>query len=434
MNATQAMTTGFENSFAAASVFLKQPWLKAFCAQQFEKFLQHGLPIKKNEWWKYTDVSYLEKMNFTLPAISATENDKPEKYIDSSILLVFKNGHFSPTLSNLDLLPPEMILSPLSVAVQTYKSLIKPYLLQELDGQRHPFTYLNSAFMVEGVFLQIPRNCALPYPIHLLFLNTGQNHFISCPRNIIIADENSQVKIIEEHTANQAENYFTNVVTELHVGANAQLNYYKLQNEHHTATHIANIRVKQKEDSSVNTFFADYGSRLTREDLTIDLHERGAACHMAGLYLLERDEQHIDNHIYVDHAAAHCSSSILYKGILDKKSQAVFNGKVYAHSTAKQTYAQQVNHNLLLSSTAEVNTKPELEIYADDVKCTHGATVGQLNKEALFYLRARGIEKEEALKILIQAFIEEIMHKITDPFIKDYIWQRAKRVEKYANL
>lgn len=431
MSAVLTMAAWLESAFAAAPAFLQQPWLQAFRIQQFDKFLARGLPTRQEEWWKYTNVAYLEKAHFSTSAIPAKAGTHPDKYTNSTILLVFENGHFSQKMSNTHLLPPEVILSPLSSAIRTHEHLIKPYLLQQLDGQRHPFTYLNSALMMEGTFLQIPKNCLVPYPIHLLFLNTGQDKFISCPRNIIIAHAGAQVKIIEEHTVNQAEHYFTNVVTELYAYPNARIDYYKLQSEHVTATHIANVRVHQKQDSFVNTFFADDGSHLAREDLTVDLHESGAVCHMNGLYLLKHDEQQVDNHIYVKHAATHGTSSMLYKGILNNKSRAVFNGKVHAYPGAQQTHAQQANHNLLLSPAAEVNTKPELEIYADDVKCTHGATVGQLDVDALFYLRARGIEKAAALKLLAQAFTTEVMQKITDIAIRDYFQQR---VSSYADL
>ncbi len=429
MSAVLTMSTWLESAFVSGRSIMQPSWLQAFREQQFDKFLQRGLPTRKEEWWKYTNVAFLEKTSFRLPIIV-----KPKKIhstLDSSISLVFINGQYSHEMSNTSLLPSDVILSPLSLAIEQHEDLVKPYLLQELDGKKHPFTYLNSAFIGEGVFLHVPENCVVPSPIHLLFLNTEQNDFITYPRNIIVAQEKAQVTIIEEHTANQAFNYFTNVVTELHAHSNAHLSYFKLQNEHHTATHIANVKVQQQQDSHVNTFFIDCGSRLAREDLTIHFHERHAECHMKGLYLLEHDDQHVDNHIFVDHAAPHCSSTMLYKGILDKKSQAVFNGKVYAHAGAKQTNAQQSNHNLLLSRTAEVNTKPELEIYEEDVKCVHGATVGQLNEDALFYLRARGVEKEEALTILTHAFIEEVMHNIADPSIRNYIQQR---VRAYASL
>ncbi|MCD6039274.1 MAG: sufD [Gammaproteobacteria bacterium] len=432
MSAVFSTSSWLENIFDITSSVFQPPWLQAFRTQQFKKFRERGLPTMQEERWKYTPVSYLERTNFSLPIIS---NKWPknclEENLNSIILLVFNNGHFSEEMSDLHLLPPEVILSPLSAALQAHEHLVKPYLLQQLDGQRHPFMYLNSAFLNEGIFLQIPKNCVIPYPIHFLFLNINQSYFMASPRNIIVAHENSQVKIIEEHRAYQAENYFINVVTELYTNSNARVDYYKLQREHLTSTHIANINVHQKQNSCVNTFLVDFGSRLAREDLTINLYERRATCHMKGLYLLRHDDQHIDNHIYVDHAAENCTSSVLYKGILDKKSQAVFNSKVYAHVEAKKTHAQQTNHNLLLSSSAEVNTKPELEIYTDDVTCLHGATVGQVNAEALFYLRARGIEKEAALKLLAHAFITDVIEKIEDSAMKNYI---QRQVSHYAGL
>ncbi len=431
MSAVLTISPWLEGCFSAASAFLPGAWLQAFRANQFEQFLQRGLPSRKEESWKYTSVSHLEKTNFSFPAIAEPAEMNIKKSFDSAILLVFKNGHFSKEMSDVRLLPPDVVLLPLSLAVQTHKSMIESYLLQPFDSQQHPFACLNAALMTEGTFLQIPKNCTVPYPIHLLFLNTGENNFISCPRNIILVHENAKATLVEEHTANQAENYFTNVVTELHAHNNACLNYYKLQNEHCSATHIANVRVQQKQDSQVNTFFMDGGSRLAREDLTIQLHERGGVCHMTGLYLLKQDGQHIDNHVYVDHAAAHCTSAMLYKGILDKKSQAVFNGKVYARQGAQKTHSQQANHNLLLSPEAEVNTKPELEIYEDDVKCAHGATVGQLDTDSLFYLRSRGIEKKEALTLLAEAFASELMQKIDNIAIRNYVEQQARQ---YADL
>jgi Fe-S cluster assembly protein SufD len=317
--------------------------------------------------------------------------------LKDSILLVFNNGYFCLEMSAMQLLPSAVILSVTATDIK----------------------------------IHIPKNYELPYPIHLVFISSGLEHLTVSSRNIIMADENSQVTIIEEYRAKQAVNYTTNTVTELHAAANARIDYYKLQNEHPTATHLANIMMHQKKDSSINAFFADYGSRLAREEVKTQLQERGAACQMQGVYYLTRDEQQIDNHIYVDHAAAHCSSMMLYKGVLNKKSQATFKGKVYVQSQAQQTQAQQANHNLLLSKDAQVNTKPELEIYADDVKCTHGATVGQLDEEALFYLCARGIEKAEALKLLTQAFIAEVMEKIPYLAIKEYI---QHQVSQYADI
>lgn len=430
MNAVVSISPWLEPYYATAPAVDNIPWLRHYREQQLEKFLARGLPTRKDEWWKYTSVSYLEKCQYTF-AKSAAKNLTLEKKLTAAISLVFHNGHFSAEMSDTHLLPHEVTLLPLSEALKSHESIIKPYLQQEYDGKKHPFIYLNSAMMHEGVFLHIPANCVVPHPIHLLFMNTHHTHFISSQRQIIIAEKNSQVKIIEEHIADQASDYLTNVVTQLDVHANAHVDYYKLQTEHTSATHIANLQIQQKQDSKVNTFFIDCGSRLAREDVSVSFQEPYAECQMQGLYLLEQDHQHVDNHLYADHIAPHCTSRMLYKGVLDHQSQAVFNGKVYAHAGAKQTNAHQANHNLLLSPNAEINTKPELEIYEDDVKCIHGATVGQLNDDALFYLRARGIEKEEALTILTHAFIEEIIHSIVDPTIREYV---QKRVKHYVSL
>ena len=300
-------------------------------------------------------------------------------------VMAFVNGRFSNELSDLSFLPNEVV------------------------------------FRADEFFLHIPKNCHVPEPIHLLYLNT-QNSSIS---NLILADENSHVMLIEEHTSNTTDHYEITVNTKIEAEKNARVNYYKIQTDSLAATHTAHLLVQQKQDSTVTTFFVDQGGQTTQENTKIHLNERGAACQLNGLYRLNHNDQSVTNHIHVDHAAAHGTSSMIYKGILDKKSRALFHGKVHVKPDAQQINAHQANHNLLLSADAEVSAKPELEIYADDVKCTHGATVGQLDAEALFYLRSRGIEKESAEKLLIQAFAAEMLDKIEQPMIRKYIQQQV---------
>ncbi len=321
-------------------------------------------------------------------------------FIKSSISLVFINGCFNETLSDLSLLPPQVI-----------------------------FTHS------EGLFLQVPSHCSISPVIHLVFINTEKNKSISYLPTIIIAGENSRLTFIEDYSEQQSEYYTTQAVTEIYANKNSEVNYYKLQNEHSTATHTASLLVEQKQDSQVNTFFADYGSCSARENVTIRLSERGARCQMNGIYYLSQDAQSIHTAIQVNHIAAFCASSMMYKGVLDKKSQAVFNGKIHVKPEAQKTVAHQANHNLLLAAESDVKTKPELEIYADDVKCTHGATVGQLSEAMIFYLRTRGIEKAEALKLLTQAFVFDAMEKINNISVKEYIQGSfEKRVSQYATL
>lgn len=315
----------------------------------------------------------------------------------NAISLIFINGRFSQELSNINSLPEDIEF-------------------------RHE----------HGMFLRIPKNIDMVLPIHLKFLNDIENNAQSALQNTVILDENSKIILIEEYTGNNnAENYVTHTALKLYLNQYARLDYYKLQNENDTATHQANIIVEQKESSHANLFFADFGSRKSRVDLKVKLNERYAACQMRGLYFLNNDEQQVDNYIHVDHIAEYGKSAMLYKGVLDKKSRAVFNGKVHVHEGAQHVHAHQANHNLLLSPQAEVSTQPQLEIYADDVKCTHGATVGQLDYDSLFYLRSRGIEKNAALKLLTHAFIAEIMNKIEDPLMKQFVNARVSSQEDF---
>lgn len=313
----------------------------------------------------------------------------------NNIVITFINGQFSEKLSDISLLPKEI------------------------------------GWGIDTFSLHVPKNFTLSTPIRLLFLNTEKNNFISSPHHVLVAEENSCITLIEEHTADVAEHYSTKITTDMHVKNRAVFNYYKIQKESFTATHTAKLRIEQEKDSCVNAFFLDCGSRSAYEEVNVRLNQKGAECHLRGLYSLQHDNQQINHHVHVDHLAAQGMSSMEYKGILDKKSHAEFRGKVWVHPAAQKISAHQENHNLLLSAAATVSTKPELEIYADDVKCTHGATVGQLDTDSLFYLRARGIEKEVALKLLTSAFAAEIMNKIAQPYIKQYMQQRVSYYEEH---
>lgn len=397
-------------------------WLNAFRAEQLAQFLRQGFPTRKDELWKYTEI----KKNLIPESAGVLRTLTCEKKLNTidDIKIVFVNGHFAENLSNIKALPKEVTLCPISQAIESHENRIKPHLLREVDGKRFAFAKLNSGMMTDGLFLDIPKNIKLSTPIYLLFIHTEQNDFATSPRNIILADKHAEVTLIEDHFAVNAQRYFTNTVTDIHAAENAQLNYYKIQDNDPTSTHVANIFVDQQKNSRVKTFSFSKGARLAREDLSVWQKEGGAETHLHGLYILNQDQQHVDHHLHVDHLAAHGMSSMIYKGILDKKSRAVFNGKVYVHPKTYQINAHQENHNLLLSNEAEVNTKPELEIYAEDVKCTHGATIGQLNNESLFYLQTRGIEKNEANRMLIRGFEEEVYSKIENEKIRQYIHQR----------
>ncbi len=310
----------------------------------------------------------------------------------NGISFVFINGEFNANLSDMGLLPD-------AITLHHEKNQIR---------------------------LHVPKNQVLAHPIHFTYLNGCKE----LQHNIIL-EENSRLVVVEEYFSDHENAYLTNTILELQLNKYAKMHYYKIQNENSYALHHSRIHVEQKESSDIKMFFADCGSQQSKADVKIKLREPYAFCDMQGLYFLNHDNQHIDNAIYVDHIAELSTSSMVFKGVLDKKSKAQFLGKVHVHENAKRTHAHQENHNLLLSSTAEVKSQPELEIYADDIKCTHGATVGQLDQDSLFYLCSRGIDEKTALKMLTDAFVAEIMEKIDDISIRHYIQQRIRSHETF---
>jgi Fe-S cluster assembly protein SufD len=308
------------------------------------------------------------------------------------ISFVFINGEFNEKLSDVSIMPD-------TVVFQNEKNQLR---------------------------LHIPKNQVLPLPIHFKYLNGCD----SLQHNIVM-EENSSLVFIEEYASDHTDAYLTNARLELQLHKHARLHYYKIQNENQQASHQVFINLAQSEASEVNMFFADCGSNKSRSDVHVKLNEPHASCIMNGLYFLNHDNQHIDNAIYVEHVAELGVSSMIFKGVLDKKSKAQFLGKVHVHENAQRTNAHQENHNLLLSSQADVTSQPKLEIYADDIKCTHGATVGQLDQDSLFYLRSRGIDEGTALKMLTDAFVAEIVEKIDDLSIRHYIQQRVAQHEAF---
>jgi len=416
MNAALDRTSWLTDDLLDKKNFLSgDQWLQAFQLQQRQDFLARGLPSRKEESWKYTDIKFLEKSDFhKVTQQSMVKFDNLSAFVlqnVESIKLVFVNGEFSTALSDLTLVPNNIICCSLKTALREHSALVRTYLSQPIDNNLFPFVNLNAALLSDGLFLVVPKNEVLKVPIHLLFINT-LDYAYTCPRNIIVADESSKACLLEEHYGEAAENYFTNVVTDIYTKNNAHVDYYKIQNEAVTATHIADIVVHQTQDSKVKTVSLALGSRLARENVRVYLSERSAECSINGFYCTQADGQHIDNHVQIDHIAPHGVSEMIYKGVLDKKSRAVFNGKIHVYQDAQKTQSQQANHNLLLSPNAEIDTKPEFEIYADDVKCAHADTVGQLDLESLFYLRSRGIEKAVAMKLLTRAFSDDVLKRV----------------------
>ncbi len=399
-------------------------WLSRLRESAMSRFEQVGFPTTDDEEWKYTNVAGIAKGDF-LPALNADESAsgpvaaqlEPFLYGEArDSRLVFVNGTYSAELSSLEALPEGTSVVNLSEALKgEHAEVVREQLARDADSQESALVALNTAFIAEGAFLFIPKGARLQSPVQLLFLSTstkGQGPLVSFPRVLVFADEGSEATVIESYGSMAEEAvYWTNAVVEIVLAANARLEYYKVQREGQRAFHTATTTAELGRSSSFNSTTITMGAALARHDIRISLDAEGAECWVDGLYVVGTG-QHADTHSLIDHRQPHCTSHQLYKGILDGKSRAVFNGKVYVREGAQKTDAMQTNRNLLLSDEARVDTKPQLEIFADDVKCAHGATVGQLEEEELFYLVSRGLRPELARNLLTYGFAEEVITKI----------------------
>jgi Fe-S cluster assembly protein SufD len=394
--------------------------------KQWDEFLEKGLPTRKDERWKYTDLTCVSQKRWVagnrLDAGYLRETVDQYRLTDTdSLMLVIVNGYFIPALSDLNKLPEGMVALSLNDALKDNPALVKAHWLGQIDPKKYPFARANTTLFKDGLFLIVPDNCKLNMPLHVLSIAADDNEFIAHPHHLFVFGKNSQVTLFEEHVAKTKKSYMMNIVTGYQMSEGASLDHYKIQAESPLAIHIANTFIQQKQHSRVKTTCFSTGAQFARDDLVVKLQETGSICQAGGYYRLNTDKQYIDHHVDITHAAAHSQSEMLYKGILDNKSKAVFNGRLYVEKDAQKILAYQANHNLLLSPDAEVYSKPELEIYADDVKCKHGATTGQLDQEALFYMQARGINKEEAINILLSGFAGEILDRVLNPSIKKHI-------------
>ena len=381
------------------------------------RFGELGFPTTKLEEWRFTSVAPIAETTFAvagdgLSDVSSVQLDRFTFENLPCTQLVFVNGRYAPQFSSFGTLPAGMEAGALGEAVDRNPDLVERYLTRLAPFEDQPFTALNTAFLRDGAFLQIPANVIVEQPIHLLFVATAhQKASAHYPRVLILAGENSQVSILESYAGLRDTRYFTNAVTEIAAGPNAVVDHYKLLRESLEAFHIASMHVSLGRSSSFSSHAITLGGALVRNDVHALLNGEGVDCTLNGLYLAN-GRRLIDNHTTINHAKPHCSSHELYKGILDDEGHAVFNGKIIVQLDAQKTDAKQTNQALLLSENAQINTKPQLEIFADDVKCTHGATVGQLNEDAMFYLRSRGLGYARARKVLIHAFASDILHRI----------------------
>ena len=392
------------------------PWAINLREKAFEAFDAEGFPTTREENWKYTDLRPIAKRNFVLSQSSMNGIDaqtlSPWIFPELSCYrMVFVNGYYSSSLSNINGLPSGVTIASLADVLKQKPEMVEAVFQQIPTQKPSAFTALNTALMTDGAVIILDDNTT-SQPIHLLYITTAKEKNLSTQtRNLIIAGKGSSTAIIESYVSPEEASSFTNTVSDLVIKESAKIDHYKVQQESLNTYHIGAINVYQHRDSTYVSNSISLGASLARTDINTMLDEEGAQCVLNGLYVVS-GRQHVDHHTRVDHNKPYGRSEEIYKGVIDDRAHAVFNGKVVVHEKAQKTDAQQSNQNLLLSEHAVIDTKPELEIYADDVKCSHGATVGQLEEDMLFYLQSRGIEEENARKILIYSFIDEIISRI----------------------
>lgn len=390
------------------------PRLEALRAAGFARFAETGFPGRDDEDWRFTSLGPIERTAFTPARPGAplrSEQLQPFR-IPGTLDLVWVDGYFSPELSaGTGELPQGAFAGSLARALEEMPELVLAHLGRHAKTQ-NPFVALSNAYLDDGAFVYLPPGSRIEQPLHLLFLASGGdvptfNH----PRCLIVAGESSQATVIETYSGFSGDRYFTCAVTEIVGLANSSIDHYRLGQESLDAYHLATLQIALERDASFFTHSISHGGAIVRNDIHAWLGGEGIHCTLNGLYLA-RAKQVVDHHMWIDHAAPHCHSYELFKGILEDESRAVFNGRIHVHQIAQKTDAKQSNRNLLLSDQALCHSNPQLEIFADDVRCTHGSTTGHLDDEAIFYLRSRGIGEDAAKSLLTYAFAGEVLQEI----------------------
>ena len=422
----------------------KPSWLFPLRKAGMARFAELGFPTLHDEDWRFTNTSPLLKLPFRPalePGAESLSLEALARFIFNQIpstRLVFLNGHFAPELSARPIEQDGKLVKSLGAALGENADLLQQHLAHYAQDPSDSFSALNTAFFQDGGLIYVPAGKALEQPVHLLFVSTSdQPGMTAHPRNLIVLGANSKATVIESYVSTVESAYFTNVVTELVLESGAVLEHTKFQDESLGAFHIAAVHAHLGRNAHLVAHSFATGARLSRNNIRTKLAAEGVECVLNGLYLT-RDDQLADHHMIVEHAAPHCHSHEYYNGILDGRSKGVFHGRILVRQPAQKTDAKQTNKNLLLSDEATAYTKPQLEIYADDVKCTHGATIGQLNDESIFYLRARGIGAECARRMLIHAFAGEIIERVRHPAVREELdrltWERLETNPRIAGI
>lgn len=390
-------------------------WLDRSRGGALDAFANTGFPTPRHEDWKYTRLTPIEKRSFKLAranGLDVQSTDVAHLYLGGLDCeqLVFVDGCYVDSLSRRNVVESGTRITTLESAINASSALLESHLGQYADSVAQPFSALNTAFMADGAVIHVKNRGAEQQPIHLIFIASSED-VIAHPRILVVAESGSRATVIESYVSLSEGCYFTNALTEIVLMEDAQVDHFKLQEESTKAFHIATLQVHQERASRFASHSISFGGQLVRNDINVVLGAEGADCLLNGLFMAG-GRQHMDYHTCIDHAKPNGTSQEIYKGILDGRARGVFNGRVKVHPDAQKTDAHQSNKNLLLSRDAEIDTKPELEIYADDVKCSHGATVGQLDEHTLYYLRSRGIGESQARALLTYGFARDILERV----------------------
>lgn len=419
------MTTAIQNIETYLDSFTKfekqvtgrdLPWLRKLRAEAFARFCETGFPTTHDEDWRFTNVSPIARTEFSLAQRGATKLSPADlrawRVGEVAAQLVFINGEFARELSTFGKAPAGVEISSLKEQIRNSSQTLEAHLGRYLDITRDPFCALNTAFLDDGAYVHLRRGKVLEAPIHLLFVSTASTApTMTHPRNLLVFEDESQATVIEEYVSLGGSTDFCNSTTELVAGENATVSHYMIEREHREAFNISTLRIQQGRTANIASHSLLLGGGLVRNNVHPVLAGEGGECLINGLFV-GNGRQHLDNFMHVEHASPHCSSRQFYNGILDDHAHGVFHGRIVVHKDAQKTDAKQTNRNLLLSDNAQIDTKPQLEIYADDVKCTHGATIGQIEENALFYLRSRGLDEVSARQLLLLAFAGQCVERM----------------------
>jgi Fe-S cluster assembly protein SufD len=426
ITATEQLRTYLDSFTELQNRLAKQPaWLRNLREDAFARFCEVGFPTTHDEDWRFTNVSEIAKTEFGLaPQTKVSSREiEPFKVSGFSAQLVFVNGYFAPELSSVGGLPSGVKVSSLAEEIRNNPAGLESHFGRYLNTKRDAFCALNTAFADDGGYVHVRKGVVTEGPIYFLFISTASDRpLMTHPRNLVVVENEAQATIVEDYVSIGESTAFCNTATELVVGENAVVSHYMLEREHTRAFNVSTLRIQQGRSANVSSHSVLLGGGLVRNNVHPVLAGEGSECLINGLFI-GSGRQHLDNYMLVEHASPHCGSRQFYNGILDDHAHGVFHGRIIVHKDAQKTDAKQTNRNLLLSDDARIDTKPQLEIYADDVKCTHGATIGQIEENALFYLRSRGIDEVSARRLLLLAFANECLDRMAASVARDHVEQ-----------